>query len=61
MVWGRSVCKSHLHVIRRRSSNFQVNPMKDVGGVADTRSLGRTDRRKDGRNNAHTNAGGSFL
>ena len=27
---------AHLHIIRRRSSNFQVNLMKDVGGVAES-------------------------
>ena len=30
---------AHLHVIGRKSTKFQVNPLKDVGGVAETRSL----------------------
>ena len=34
---------AHLHIIERKSTKFQVNPMKDVGEVAETRSLGRTD------------------
>ena len=34
---------AHLHIIGRKSTKFQVNSMKDVGGVAETRSLGRTD------------------
>ena len=29
---------AHLHIIGRKSTKFQVNPMKDVGGVAETRS-----------------------
>ena len=29
---------AHLHIIGRKSSKFQMNPMKDVGGGADTRS-----------------------
>ena len=47
--------KSHayLHIIGRMSTKLQVNPMKDVGGVAETRSR-REDGRKDGRNDAHT-------
>ena len=60
---------AYLHIIERKSTKFQVNPMKDVRGVAETRSLGRTDGRsdgrkggqKDGRNNAHTDGRGSFL
>ena len=39
--------------------------MKDVGGVAETRSLGRMDGRTDGwrdrQNNTHTVGRGSFL
>ena len=31
---------AHLHIIRRKSTKFQVNPMKDVGGVAETSSFG---------------------
>ena len=29
---------AHLHIIGRKSTKFQMNPMKDVGGVAETRS-----------------------
>ena len=29
---------AHIHIIRRKSTKFQMNPMKDVGGVAETRS-----------------------
>ena len=29
---------AHLHIIGRKSTKFQINPMKDVGGVAKTRS-----------------------
>ena len=29
---------AHLHSIGRKSTKFQMNPMKDVGGVAETRS-----------------------
>ena len=52
---GIKILKSnaHLHIIGRKSTKFQVNPMKDVGGVAETRSLGQTAGRTDGR--------GSFL
>ena len=28
---------AHHHIIRRKSTKFQINPMKDVGGVAETR------------------------
>ena len=28
---------AHLHIIGRKSTKFQMNPMKDVGGVAETR------------------------
>ena len=55
---------AHLHIIARKSTKFQVNPMKDVRGVAETRSLGRTAGRTegqtDGRNNAHTDGRGHF-
>ena len=43
----------HLHIIGRKSTKFQVNPMKDVG-VAETRSLGRIAGWTDRWNNAHT-------
>ena len=52
---------AHIHIIERKSTQFQVNPMKDVGGVAETRSLGWTATRKDRWNNAHTDERGSFL
>ena len=29
---------AHLHIIGRKSTEFQMNLMKDVGGVAETRS-----------------------
>ena len=29
---------AYLHIIDRKSTKFQMNPMKDVGGVAETRS-----------------------
>ena len=29
---------AHLHIIGRKSTKFQMNPIKDVGGVAETRS-----------------------
>ena len=40
---------THLHIIGIKSTKFQVNPMKDVGGVAETRSVGRTAGRTEGR------------
>ena len=42
---------AHFPIIGRKSTKFQINPIKDVRGVAETRS--RTDGRMDGRNNAH--------
>ena len=39
---------AHFHIIGRKSTKFQVNPMKDVGVVAETRSLGRTAGGTDG-------------
>ena len=44
---------AHLHIIGRKSTKFQVNPMKDVGGVAETRSL----RRMDGITHTQTDEG----
>ena len=38
---------AHLHIIGRKSTKFQVNPTKDFGGVAETRSLGWTAGRMD--------------
>ena len=29
---------AHFHIIERKSTKFQIYPMKDVGGVAETRS-----------------------
>ena len=29
---------AHLHIIGKESTKLQMNPMKDVGGVAETRS-----------------------
>ena len=56
---------AHLLIIGRKSTKFQMNPMKDVGGVAETISLGRTegrtDARMDGRKDGHTDGRGSFL
>ena len=49
---------AHLHIIGRKSTEFQVNLMKDVGGVAETRSLrrmaGQTEGRKDGQKDGQT-------
>ena len=45
---------AHLHMIRRRSIKFQISPMKDVRGVAGTRSDGRTEGRTDGRTHGRT-------
>ena len=36
-------------MIRRQSIKFQISLMKDVRGVAGTRSDGRNDRRTDGQ------------
>ena len=58
---------AHLHITGRQSTKFQVHPVKDVhlGGVAETRSLGRKDGlkdgRTDGRNNAYMGGRGLFL
>ena len=43
---------AHLHIIGRKSTKFQVNPMKDVG--AETRSPGRTAGRTEGRTDGRT-------
>ena len=32
---------AHLHIIGRKSTKFQVNPTKDVGRVAESRTFGR--------------------
>ena len=56
---------AHLHMIRRQSIKFQISPMKDVRGVAGTRSDGRKDGRNvgrtDGWTDAHMDGLGSFL
>ena len=43
------ILKSHAHltIIGKKSTKFHLNPMKDVGRVAETRSLGRTDGKMD--------------
>ena len=51
---------AHIHIIGRKSTKFQVNPMKDAAGVVETSSLGRTDVRMGRRNNAHTHGRGHF-
>ena len=49
---------AHLHIIGRKPTKFQVNPMKDVGGVAVIRSLGWTDKgRMEGITHARTDKG----
>ena len=40
---------AHLHIAERKSTKLQMNPIKDVGGVAETKSLGRTDGWMDSR------------
>ena len=39
---------AHLHITGRKPTKFQVNLMKDVGGVAETRSIGRTAGETEG-------------
>ena len=52
-------------MIKRQSIKFQISPMKDVRGVAGTRSDGRKDGRNvgrtDGWTDAHMDGLGSFL
>ena len=50
------ILKSHTHllIIGRQFTKFQVNPMKDVRGVAETRSHGRTAGRTVGRTDGIT-------
>ena len=36
---------AYLHIIGRKSAKFQVNQMKGVGGIAETRPLRQMDRR----------------
>ena len=60
---------AHLHIIGRKSTKFQINLMKGVGGIVETRSLGgmdgRRDRQPEGRtevrNNSHTDGQWSFV
>ena len=48
-------------MIRRHSIKFEINPMKDVRGVAGTRSDGWKDGQMDGQTGAHMDRRGSFL
>ena len=45
---------TNLHIIGWKSTKFQANPIKDVVGVAETRSLGQTAGRKEGRTDGRT-------
>ena len=45
---------AHLYMIRRQTIKVQISPMKDVRGVAGTRSDGRIDGRTDGRTHGRT-------
>ena len=45
---------AHLHIIGGKSTRFQVNLMKDVDGVAEKRSVGRTAGQMEGRTNGIT-------
>ena len=46
---------THLHIIRKQSTKFLIDPTENVGGAAETRF--RTDESKD----AQTDGRGSFL
>ena len=48
--------RAHLHIITNQPTKFQINPIKDVGGVAGPRFRTdiRTDGRKDGRTHNRT-------
>ena len=48
---------AHLPIIGRKSTKFQVNQMKDLGGVAEIRSLGWTAGRSDGITHTRTDKG----
>ena len=50
------ILKAHTRIliIGRQFTKFQVNPMKDVRGVAETRSHGRTAGRTVGRTDGRT-------
>ena len=50
---------AHLHILRRQSIKFQINPMKDVR-VAGIRSDGQKDRQNDGRMHTQTEEGHFF-
>ena len=53
-----SPCASKLFILHRLiSTKFQVNPMRDVEGVAETRSLGRPAGRSDGITHTRTDEG----
>ena len=45
---------AHLHIKVRKSTKFQVNSMKDVGGVAETRSIERPDGQTELRTHGRT-------
>ena len=45
---------AHLHMITRQSIKFQISPMKDLRGVAGTRSDRKTDGMMDGQNDGRT-------
>ena len=51
---------AHLHT-GRKSTKFQVNPMKDVGGTAETRSLGWPAGRTDGITHTWTAKGHFYI
>ena len=48
---------AHFHIIGRKSTELQVNPMKDVEGVAETKSLRWMARRRDGITHTQTDEG----
>ena len=48
---------AHLHIIGRKPTKFQVNLMKDVGAVEESRSFGWTDGRTDGKKRTQTDKG----
>ena len=49
-----SIKYDHLHVMGIITGKFHKNPLKTVGGVAETRLCPRTDGRKDGRTQGRT-------
>ena len=48
---------AHLYIIGRKPTKFQVNLMKDVGDVAETRSLGPMAGRTEGITHTWTDEG----